>query len=129
MVNFQSGVLNAANSIRNLAISMEAAKFSKVRLEKQQQMAEQAVAKKKEMDDIAIRTANLKYEKKLQEQNIKLGEKQKKSDARVEQYAKDLASGESSIQNSFSSPFAPLHPRLKSIVPLKFFFVLSLKAP
>ena len=93
MVNFQSGVLNAANSIRNLAISMEAAKFSKVRLEKQQQMAEQAVAKKKEMDDIAIRTANLKYEKKLQEQNIKLEEKQKKSDARVEQYAKDLASG------------------------------------
>ena len=96
MGNFQSGVLNAANSIRNLAISMEAAKFSKVRLEKQQQLAEQAVAKKKEMDDIAIRNANLKYEKKLQEQNIKLGEKQKKSDARVEQYAKDLASGKKS---------------------------------
>ena len=93
MVNFQSGVLNAANSIRNLAISMEAAKFSKVRLEKQQKMAEQAVAKKKEMDDIAIRTANLKYEKKSQQQNIKLGETQKKSDARVAQYVKELESG------------------------------------
>ena len=79
MVNFQSGVLNAANSIRNLAISMEAAKFSEVRLKKQQQMADQAVATKKTMDDIAIRNANLQYEKK--------------SDARIEQYAKELASG------------------------------------
>ena len=35
----------------------------------------------------------LKYEKGLKEQNIKLEEKQKKSDARVEQYAKNLASG------------------------------------
>lgn len=93
MVNFQSGVLNAANSIRNLAISLDAAKFSEVRLQKQQQMANQAVAKKKKMDDIAIRKENLKYEKKLKEQNIKIGEKQKMSDARVEQYAKDLASG------------------------------------
>lgn len=90
MVNFQSGVLNAANSIRNLAISMEAAKFSEVRLKKQQQMADQAVAKKKKMDDIAIR---LKEEKLIKEQNIKLGETQKKSDARVAQYVKELESG------------------------------------
>lgn len=90
MVNFQRSVLNAANSIRNLSISMEAAKFSKVRLEKQQKLAEQAVAKKKKMDDIAIR---LKEEEKTQKQKIKLDEIQKRSDARVAQYAKDLASG------------------------------------
>lgn len=90
MVNFQSGILNAANSIRNLAISMEAAKFSEVRLQKQQKMADQAVAKKKKMDDVAVR---LKYEKGKRAQDIKIGEMQKKSDARVAQYAKDLASG------------------------------------
>lgn len=90
MVNFQSGVLNAANSIRNLAISMEAAKFSDIRLKKQQQMADQAVAKKKKMDDIAIR---LKEKKLTKAQNIKNSEMQKMSDIRVAQYAEDLKSG------------------------------------
>lgn len=90
MVNFQSGVLNAANSIRNLAISMEAAKFSDVRLKKQQQLADQAVAKKKKMDDIAIR---LKEEKLTKAQNIKIAEMQKASDVKIAQYAEDLKSG------------------------------------
>ena len=53
-------------------------------------MADLAYSKKQKMDAVAVR---LKYEKGKRAQDIKIGEMQKKSDARVEQYAKDLASG------------------------------------
>lgn len=90
MVNFQNSVNNAATSMRNLSLSLQAKSFAEQRLQQQKNMADLAYAKKQKMDAIAVR---LKYEKGLKEQNIKLEEKQKKSDARVEQYAKDLASG------------------------------------
>lgn len=90
MVNFQNSVNNVANSMRNLSLSLRATEFAEQRLQQQKKMADLAYDKKQKMDAVAVR---LKYEKGLKEQNIKLGEKQKKSDARVEQYAKDLASG------------------------------------
>lgn len=90
MVNFQNSVNNAATSMRNLSLSLQATEFAEQRLQQQKKMADLAYAKKQKMDAVAVR---LKYEKGLKEQNIKLEEKQKKSDARVEQYAKDLASG------------------------------------
>lgn len=90
MVNFQNSVNNTATSMRNLSLSLKATEFAEQRLQQQKKMADLAYAKKQKMDAVAVR---LKYEKGLKEQNIKLEEKQKKSDARVEQYAKDLASG------------------------------------
>lgn len=90
MVNFQNSVNNTATSMRNLSLSLQATEFAEQRLQQQKKMADLAYAKKQKMDAVAVR---LKYEKGLKEQNIKLEEKQKKSDARVEQYAKDLASG------------------------------------
>ena len=90
MVNFQNSVNNIATSMRNLSLSLQATEFAEQRLQQQKKMADLAYAKKQKMDAVAVR---LKYEKGLKEQNIKLEEKQKKSDARVEQYAKDLASG------------------------------------
>lgn len=90
MANFQNSVNNTATSMRNLSLSLQATEFAEQRLQQQKKMADLAYAKKQKMDAVAVR---LKYEKGLKEQNIKLGEKQKKSDARVEQYAKDLASG------------------------------------
>lgn len=93
MVNFQNSVNNAATSMRNLSLSLQATEFAEQRLQQQKKMADLAYAKKQKMDAIAVRNANLKYEKKLKEQNIKIGEMQKKSDARVAQYEKDLASG------------------------------------
>ena len=90
MVNFQNSVNNVANSMRNLSLSLRATEFAEQRLQQQKKMADLAYDKKQKMDAVAVR---LKYEKGLKEQNIKLEEKQKKSDARVEQYAKDLASG------------------------------------
>lgn len=89
MVSFQNSVNNTATSMRNLSLSLQATEFAEQRLQQQKKMADLAYAKKQKMDAVAVR---LKYEKGLKEQNIKLGEKQKKSDARVEQYAKDLAS-------------------------------------
>lgn len=90
MVNFQNSVNNTATSMRNLSLSLQATEFAEQRLQQQKKMADLAYSKKQKMDAVAVR---LKYEKGLKEQNIKLEEKQKKSDARVEQYAKDLASG------------------------------------
>lgn len=90
MVNFQNSVNNIATSMRNLSLSLQATEFAEQRLQQQKKMADLAYDKKQKMDAVAVR---LKYEKGLKEQNIKLEEKQKKSDARVEQYAKDLASG------------------------------------
>lgn len=90
MVNFQNSVNNTATSMRNLSLSLQATEFAEQRLQQQKKMADLAYAKKQKMDAVAVR---LKYEKGLKEQNIKLEEKQKKSDARVEQYAKDLAYG------------------------------------
>ena len=90
MVSFQNSVNNTATSMRNLSLSLQATEFAEQRLQQQKKMADLAYAKKQKMDAVAVR---LKYEKGLKEQNIKLEEKQKKSDARVEQYAKDLASG------------------------------------
>ena len=90
MVNFQNSVNNVANSMRNLSLSLRATEFAEQRLQQQKKMADLAYDKKQKMDAVAVR---LKYEKGLKEQNIKIGEMQKKSDARVEQYAKDLASG------------------------------------
>lgn len=89
MVSFQNSVNNTVTSMRNLSLSLKATEFAEQRLQQQKKMADLAYAKKQKMDAVAVR---LKYEKGLKEQNIKLGEKQKKSDARVEQYAKDLAS-------------------------------------
>ena len=40
-----------------------------------------------------------------------------------------FAVSDSNVQNSFSAPFAFVHPDLKSIVPLKFLRTLSLIAP
>ena len=90
MVNFQNSVNNAATSMRNLSLSLQATEFAEQRLQQQKKMADLAYAKKQKMDAVAVR---LKYEKGKRAQDIKIGEMQKKSDTRVEQYAKDLASG------------------------------------
>ena len=90
MVNFQNSVNNAATSMRNLSLSLQATEFAEQRLQQQKKMADLAYSKKQKMDAVAVR---LKYEKGKRAQDIKIGEMQKKSDARVEQYAKDLASG------------------------------------
>lgn len=90
MVNFQNSVNNAVTSMRNLSLSLQATEFAEQRLQQQKKMADLAYAKKQKMDAVAVR---LKYEKGKRAQDIKIGEMQKKSDARVEQYAKDLASG------------------------------------
>lgn len=93
MVNFQNSVNNAVTSMRNLSLSLQATEFAEQRLQQQKKMADLAYAKKQKMDAVAVR---LKYEKGKRAQDIKIGEMQKKSDARVEQYAKDLASGKKS---------------------------------
>lgn len=90
MVSFQNSVNNAATSMRNLSLSLQATEFAEQRLQQQKKMADLAYAKKQKMDAVAVR---LKYEKGLKAQDIKISEMQKKSDARVAQYAKDLASG------------------------------------
>ena len=90
MVNFQNGVNNGAASVRDLSLSLQATEFAEQRLQQQKKMADLAYSKKQKMDAVAVR---LKYEKGKRAQDIKIGEMQKKSDARVEQYAKDLASG------------------------------------
>lgn len=103
MVNFQNAVLNAANSIRNTAFSIEAIKVSKERLERQQKVFEQKYKKQEELNRLAIEkkaaitnksVAAARYKEAMAvKQELANKEYERTSEARIEQYKADIASG------------------------------------